>query len=208
MAKLIKISAISLLSFSFFGQCTAEERWFRTWTDRTGEFTTKAILLGVEGGNVWLEKQSGQRIRVAIDRLSHVDKALANNHRQLPHLNDADSTSNFVGFDNRDPGEKVKLQMEVIENSEPKDGRRMKVVDGAESTPHLNQMVSPEPEAVLEQITMPELDSTVQAVCSEPMIVTGPILSCCPCPTAIECPPASNCCISHPRKRRLFAKCK
>ncbi len=55
---------------------------FRTWTDRTGKFGTKARLVGVKEGRVALEKPDGKTIVLPLDRLSETDQAYVRTRNQ------------------------------------------------------------------------------------------------------------------------------
>ena len=52
------------------------EQIVRTWTDSSGKFQVKAVLVGVKDGKVALKRATGQTIAVPLDRLSEEDQAV------------------------------------------------------------------------------------------------------------------------------------
>jgi Tfp pilus assembly protein PilX len=55
---------------------------YRTWTDSSGQFKTKARLSGVEGDKVSLETENGHKIRVPIEKLSEADREFLKAQRE------------------------------------------------------------------------------------------------------------------------------
>ena len=51
-----------------------EEAKWRTWTDSTGQFTTKAMFGGMAGGKVKLIKKDGSTVRLPLNTLSQEDQ--------------------------------------------------------------------------------------------------------------------------------------
>jgi hypothetical protein len=51
-----------------------EEAKWRTWTDSTGQFKTKARFGGMAGGNVKLIKRDGSKLTLPLERLSDEDQ--------------------------------------------------------------------------------------------------------------------------------------
>lgn len=52
---------------------SAEKSALRTWTDRTGQFHTRAKYVGIEDGKVKLEKEDGAVVYVPFEKLSETD---------------------------------------------------------------------------------------------------------------------------------------
>ena len=51
-----------------------EEAKWRTWTDSTGQFKTKAMFGGMAGGKVKLIKKDGSTVRLSLEALSEEDR--------------------------------------------------------------------------------------------------------------------------------------
>ena len=56
----------------------------RTWTDRTGKFSTRAVLVRIEGDSVELRKEDGVLVKLALDRLSDADQAFLHEQSSQP----------------------------------------------------------------------------------------------------------------------------
>lgn len=57
----------------------------RTWADATGRFELRAKLVSVEGGNAILLREDGQKMTIAVDKLSKADQEyLANRSAESP----------------------------------------------------------------------------------------------------------------------------
>ena len=57
----------------------------RTWADATGRFELHAKLVSVEGGNAILLREDGQKMTIAVDKLSKADQEyLANRSAESP----------------------------------------------------------------------------------------------------------------------------
>lgn len=67
----------SLLFFGLFSMLlfsAAREAIGRTWTDKSGRFTSEAELVRVQGDNVVLKKQNGRTITIPLNKLSQADR--------------------------------------------------------------------------------------------------------------------------------------
>ena len=63
--------------FLILGGLVASAAWgddFRTWTDSTGKHKLRAKLESVEGGKAILVREDGQKVRIALEKLSRADR--------------------------------------------------------------------------------------------------------------------------------------
>lgn len=69
--------AARLILFAWLGLLTAAAARaddFRTWTDATGRYKLEAKLVSVEQGSVTLVRRSGEKVKIALEKLSKADQ--------------------------------------------------------------------------------------------------------------------------------------
>ncbi len=70
--------AVIVVATNFVTSAMAEE--FRTWTDATGKFRTKAVFVELNGAQLKLKKEDGRVIEIPLEKLSESDQAYVRQH--------------------------------------------------------------------------------------------------------------------------------
>ena len=79
------------------------KRPFRTWTDASGKFTTKARFLSLDGDEVRLETEAGKTITMKLAKLSDADQAMARKIAART-VKEADAGNPFTEDEQASPG--------------------------------------------------------------------------------------------------------
>jgi len=92
----------------------AAKRPMRTWTDTTGEFKTKARFIDLDGEQLTLETDKGERITIALEKLSDDDRAMAKRiaatmAREAAAADGGDDGDPFAGGPAREPAPAVAM---------------------------------------------------------------------------------------------------